>query len=94
MSDHMMPEWDLADRMRKALRQAGLSVQEMADYLGVSRNSIGNWINSRVQPSTQTLRLWAMKTGVPYQWLCEGDRAAAAGGLRTPGSQTMTRWAA
>jgi DNA-binding transcriptional regulator YiaG len=68
----MVPEWDLADRMRKALRISGTGVQEMADYLGVARNTVSTWINGRIDPSTQTLRLWAMRCGVPYEWLLEG----------------------
>ena len=67
------PEWDTADRMRKALRTAGLESQEMADYLDVSRGSISNWINGRVAPSRQTLRLWALRTGTPFEWLCHGE---------------------
>lgn len=35
-----IPEWDLADRMRKSLRHSGVGVQEMADYLGVARNTV------------------------------------------------------
>jgi transcriptional regulator with XRE-family HTH domain len=67
-----VPSWDLADRMRKALRHAGLGVAEIADYLDVSRTSVSNWINGRVMPSTQTLRLWSLRTGVPFDWL-RGD---------------------
>jgi transcriptional regulator with XRE-family HTH domain len=65
------PEWDLADRMRKSLRSAGLGVQDMADYLEVSRGTVSNWINGRIRPGGQTLRLWALRTGVPYDWLHE-----------------------
>ena len=65
--------WDVADRMRKALRHAGIGVQEIAAYLGVSRNTVSTWINGRIEPSTQTLRLWALRTGVPYPWLLAGD---------------------
>jgi len=32
-------EWDVADRMRKSLRVSGVGVQDMADYLGMSRNT-------------------------------------------------------
>jgi transcriptional regulator with XRE-family HTH domain len=64
-----VPEWDTADRMRKALREAGIGVQEIADYLGVARNTVSTWINGRIEPSTQTLRLWALRCGVPYGWL-------------------------
>jgi transcriptional regulator with XRE-family HTH domain len=66
-----IPEWDLADRMRKALRSAGIGSQDMADYLGVSRTSISNWTHGHFPPDTRTLRLWAMKTGVSYDWLTE-----------------------
>jgi transcriptional regulator with XRE-family HTH domain len=65
------PEWDLADRMRKALRESGIGAQDIADYLGVSRTSVSSWINGRGVPSTQTLRLWAMRTGVSYEWLTQ-----------------------
>lgn len=67
-----VPSWDVADRMRKSLRVSGMSVQEMADYLGVARNTVGTWINGRIQPGAQTLRLWAMRTGVPHEWLRDG----------------------
>lgn len=68
-----IPEWDTADRMRKALRSSGIGVEEMADYLDVTRRSVGNWINGHIQPSKQTLRLWAMRCGVDFNWLCHGD---------------------
>jgi transcriptional regulator with XRE-family HTH domain len=70
------PEWDLADRMRKSLRHAGIGVQEMADYLEVGRSTISSWINGRITPNAQTLRLWALRTGVPYEWL-RGTAGAA-----------------
>lgn len=69
----LVPEFDLPDRMRKALRVAGLTVQEMADYLGVARNTASNWIGGRVSPSKQSLRLWAMRTGVSFDWLLTGE---------------------
>ena len=67
-----IPEWDLADRLAKALRVANMSVQEMADYLDVHRNTVSAWINGRTPPSTQSIRLWAIRTNVPYEWLIEG----------------------
>jgi transcriptional regulator with XRE-family HTH domain len=69
----VVPEFDRADRMRKALRVSGISVQEIADYLGVARNTVSTWINGRIDPSTQTVRLWALRTGVPYEWLQTGE---------------------
>lgn len=66
-------EFDLADRMRKTLRHTGISVQQMADYLGVSRNTVGSWINGHTPPDRRTILLWAMRTGVPVEWLETGQ---------------------
>jgi hypothetical protein len=72
MSPGLVPEWDMADRMRKALRHGGLTVAAMAEYPGVSRQSVENWTGGRIEPGTQTLRLWALRTGLSYDWLA-GD---------------------
>lgn len=75
-----IPEWDLADRMRKTLRDSGLSVAEVAEYFGVNRNTIGNWINGHVVPDLTTQRLWALRFGVPLCWLVSGDPCPEHGG--------------
>jgi transcriptional regulator with XRE-family HTH domain len=68
-----VPQFDMADRLRKALRTADVGVQEMAEYLGVSRNTIGAWIGGRVVPGLAFIRLWAMRTGVSLKWLQTGE---------------------
>ena len=70
------PSFDEADRLRKALRESGVSVQEMAEYLGVSRNTVSRWINGAVPPKAHVMRLWALRTGVPYEWLA-GKRSVS-----------------
>ena len=80
----MVPEFDRADRMRKALRVSGTGVQEIAEYLGVARNTVSTWINGRIEPSIQTVRLWALRTGVPYEWLQTGEEPATASGAGLP----------
>ena len=93
-------EWDVADRMRKALRISDVGVQELADYLGVARNTVSTWINGRITPSTQTLRLVALRTGVPYEWLRDGKTPAdgpggpddGGGVVRREGIEPPTRW--
>lgn len=67
-----IPQWDLADRMAKALRESRMSVQQMADYLEVHRNTVSAWLHGRTPPSSQTVRLWALRTGVPYDWVRDG----------------------
>lgn len=64
---------DLADRMAKALHLSGISVNRMAELLECHRNSIGGWLNRRAEPFPATLMMWAQLTGVPYEWLKDGD---------------------
>lgn len=82
-----VPKWDMADRMRKSLRDAGIGVQDMADYLEISRNTVGNYINGHTPPPGPVLRLWAMRCGVPYEWLRLGGDPldSPRGGGATPG---------
>jgi transcriptional regulator with XRE-family HTH domain len=67
----------------------------MADYLGVARNTVSTWINGRIAPSKQTLRLWALRTGVDYEWLtAEMDpspRGGAKAQVRAGSPLTRTR---
>lgn len=68
----MIPEWTEGDRLAKALRFNKVGVGEMADYLGVSRNTIGNYTSGRTPVDKRTRMLWAMRTGVPVEWLEHG----------------------
>lgn len=68
----MRLEFDLADRLRKSLRVADVSVQEMADYLEVNRNTVGRWLGGGGEPKGLYMRMWAMRTGVPIEWLRSG----------------------
>lgn len=65
-------EFDMADRMRRALRVSGISVEEIAGYLGVTRGAVSTWINGRIVPRTSTVRLFALRTGFPYEWIATG----------------------
>lgn len=66
-------EFDLADRLRKSLRVSGVSVQEMADYLEVNRNTIGRWMAGSSEPKALYLRMWALRNKVPLEWLQTGQ---------------------
>jgi len=83
-----VPAWDLADRLRKALRVGDIEVGAMARYLEVDRNTVGRWINGHNRPKASALRMWAMLTGVDYEWLRDGD----ADVVRRQGLEPRTRW--
>ena len=75
MSSQPLPDlrWDRADRLAKSLQAADVSVGEIADYLGVHRNTVSGYLNRRIRPSVRVLRLWALRTGAPYEWIVNGD---------------------
>ena len=74
-----IPEWTVGDRMRKALDFKGISVQAAAEYLGVSRVTVSSYLGDRVPPKLATLRLWALWTGVPLEWLQTGRSPTGPG---------------
>jgi len=63
----------LYERLRRSLKLSGLSVTDLAAYLEVHRVTVGAWLNDRAQPGPANVRLWAMQTGVPYEWLKTGN---------------------
>jgi len=71
-----IPQWDMYDRMAKALKDAGISIAQAAEYFDVHRNTVSGWLHERIKPDTRTLRLWAMMTNVPYEWLITGTEPA------------------
>jgi transcriptional regulator with XRE-family HTH domain len=67
-----VPAWTLGDRMAKARRAASLSTNDMTEFLEAHRNSVTGWERDRIRPKLATLRLWAMRCGVPLDWLRYG----------------------
>lgn len=65
-------EFTQGDRLRRSMKVAKMSVQGMADFLGVTRETVSTWINDRHKPNRQTLMLWSARTGVPLVWLQTG----------------------
>lgn len=67
-----VPEFHMGDRLAKALDVSGISVATMAIKLGVSRQTIGNYLAGRTTPKLAILKVWADETGVDLGWLKEG----------------------
>jgi transcriptional regulator with XRE-family HTH domain len=55
-------------RLRIAREFAGLEQEQLAELIGVSRNTISNAENGRRKPRRITLNAWALATGVPVSW--------------------------
>lgn len=69
----MIPVFDLADRLHKSLRVAGLRPGQMAEHLEVRGETVSRYLTGRVRPTVATLRVWALRCGVPFEWLRDGD---------------------
>ena len=56
-----------------------LSVDEIAEYLGISKDTVYLWINSKGMPAHRMGRLWKFKRDEVDNWVKTGgasDRAA------------------
>lgn len=82
-----VPQWTLADRLRKAREEAGLSQEQLEALSGVSRRTITNY-EKGAKPKRSALIAWAVSTGVPLPWLLDGDEHGGpeGGGYPRPDS--------
>jgi hypothetical protein len=48
----------------------------------VSRSTVSSWINSHHHPGTPILRLWALRCGVPYEWLAGTENVTSMSAAR------------
>lgn len=51
------------------------SVEEIADYLGVKRDTLYKWINRRQMPAHKVGRLWKFRKEEVDQWIKAGSAA-------------------
>jgi transcriptional regulator with XRE-family HTH domain len=82
-----VPDWDVHDRVRKAMRNADVGVSQLADYMGVNRSTVSTWINGRIIPPMPALRVIAQRCEVPFEWLRDGDDSE----VRRQGLEPRTR---
>jgi transcriptional regulator with XRE-family HTH domain len=102
-------QWTRGDRMRKSRITAGVSTNEMAEYLGVTRTMVSRYETDRCVVRPGYLRLWSIRCGVPLEWIQYGEetpppkppkKAAINGGRYRPlrgrdsNSQPNDRWMA
>ena len=84
MSDTRTPTWTLGDRLRKAREQAALSVADMAEKLGVHRNTVTNYErdhDAKGAPA-EIVAEWARITETDVAWLIGFQTSAPQHGDR------------
>lgn len=65
-------EFDLADRIRKAMRVSGLDQVELGALVGVSGSAVSGWARGKVTPARHYIERIASATDVPLDWLLNG----------------------
>jgi transcriptional regulator with XRE-family HTH domain len=72
-----IPDWDIHERLAKALKHSGLTTEELAARLGVSPNTVRNWVHGHVKRLSRAgVLVWAQETGVDADWLLTGNDSA------------------
>ena len=73
MAQTTIPEWTVADRIRKARELAGLEQKDLAERLYVARQTVSTWENNPTTvPHRLKLERIAEVTQVPVSWLLTG----------------------
>ncbi len=60
-------------RMTRARLWVGLGQQEIAEMLGRTRQTVGNWERDAVEPPFSAVAQWARITGRSLDWIAFGD---------------------
>ncbi|MCV7065642.1 helix-turn-helix transcriptional regulator [Mycolicibacterium farcinogenes] len=74
-----VPQIEVRHRLRIAREYAGLEQSELADLIGVSRNTVGNYEKGHGDPRRIVINAWALACGVPASWILTGDPAPGSG---------------
>lgn len=69
------PSFELRHYMARALEEAGLTTDDMARHLNCGPTTIRNYLRGRTRPNRGVLIAWAMKCGVPVEWLEQAGRS-------------------
>lgn len=67
------PPVEVRHRLRIAREHAGYDQGQLADLIGVSRNTISNAETGTVAPRKIVVNAWAMACGVPADWIWTGN---------------------
>ena len=63
-----------------------LSVEEIAEYLGVSKDAVYSWVSTKGMPGHRVGRFWKFKREEVDEWVRAGGAAASSDELDQRGS--------
>lgn len=70
---------ELANRIRIARSNCGMTQQKLARLVGVTRSAVANWeqVGKNIKPSTYHLQLIALCADTSFEWLATGTPEVA-----------------
>lgn len=90
-----IPPIQVHHRLRIAREWANLEQGELAERIGISRNSVSAAERGVTRPRKITINAWALATGVPASWLRTGevppDNGCPQSERRTADYKTVSR---
>lgn len=78
----------LAQRLKEARKQSGLSQEKLAEAVGVSGHAVYLFERGKNRPALDTLERISAATGKPLPWFFGGDPAGQDPAEPTPASST------
>lgn len=84
-----VPEWELRDRLARALREVNMSQDEIAHFLGMRRETVSRWMRGMNRPNRPALMAWSTITGVDLGWLETGTPTGQVAGGRWYGIRDL-----
>ncbi len=63
----------LGEKIRQAIKEAGLTQQKLADKIGTTNPVVNVWVTGKRNPTTASLKKIADATGKPYSFFMEED---------------------
>ena len=70
--------YEFGERIYNLRKKSGLSQEEYADKLGVSRQAVSKWETGQSVPDCEKAAAMAKFFGVSLDWLINGEESAAA----------------
>ena len=68
-----IPQFETRHRLKLALEASGHDVADMATELGVTPQTVHNYLRGDRTPIRAVIKQWAQVCQVPWQWIVTGD---------------------
>lgn len=70
----MSEENRIGEKIRQAIKEAGLTQQKLADKLGITNPVVNVWVTGKRNPTSATIKKIADATGKPYDFFFKEDK--------------------